>query len=758
MVTIFLVLAVLALFLLMIAVTTSSPVEANTKIQHFSCGSYGTFGFHCDPALYPLSSYALIGNKSEIFPIANPNPTYVPGVAGNAIELQAPYREYIEIKDKHLPYDYDNFSVSFWVKQILDPNAQQAQIISHINSEMKGGWFFNSVYDANNNYVQFNVFDRLQNSSESAEIPVSNTTFTHIIGTFNGSAVTIYRNGSLYDVKRFEGGLDVSPDPKIPIHIGSASYCDSCEGWSGIIDEVMLLNGTISKDQANLLYSESLSGNRSFEKDKVHENAELVGYWRFDGNLEDGSGGKNNATVFTPIGSIVFSPDGRMFLSEKDTGKIMIMENNSLLPTPFASIDGVYVNWEQGLLGLAIDPLFQDNHFVYAYYTTINNETAEPINRVVRFTDKNNTATEMKILLDNVTASRGYHSGGALAFGPDDKLYITVGDATQHIFAQSISTPLGKVLRIERDGSIPSDNPYPDSPVYTLGHRNMYGIAFDDNGNGIILENGDVLYDEINVLKKGGNYGFPVYQPANQPPELSNSTIDIKPVRSYWNTIAPTQGIFYRGTQFPYLQGSFIFGTYTGKLYSVTLNNDTKKMDSESHILLKNYPFEPVISVAESPDGDLYFGGFHIYKLTSLNLNNRVQDFFPVRVEMPDYLTVKQLQFNPVQRFVYLDVSTGGVPGYENDRTLDNTTVTPAESYDKFSISNTSLLNVTVPNSLLANVSAVNVSQSGDEYPTEFSIFSNQTDNSTKVSIPVKQGLNGRITIYGENNYNPIGE
>ena len=111
--------------------------------------------------------------------------------------------------------------------------------------------------------------------------------------------------------------------------------------------------------------------------------------------------------------------------------------------------------------------------------------------------------------------SRGYHSGGALAFGPDDKLYITVGDATQHIFAQSISTPIGKVLRIERDGSIPSDNPFPDSPVYTLGHRNMYGIAFDNNGTGLVFESGDVIYDEINVLKKGGNYGFPVYQPAN---------------------------------------------------------------------------------------------------------------------------------------------------------------------------------------------------------------------------------------------------
>ncbi len=755
MVTVLLQLSVIVTSLLMIAVTTSSMAEAqeHTKIQHFGCGDYGSFGYHCDPTLYPLSSYALEGNKSEIIPVTNTDPTYVPGVAGNAIELAAPYREYIEIEDNRHPYDYDNFSVSFWIKQVFDPNTQKGQIISHSNSQTKGGWFFNSVFDSDNNYVQFNLSDRLQNSTMSAEIPVSNTTFTHIIGTFNGSTIAVYKNGSLYDVRQFEGDQDVTPDPIIPIHIGSASFCDSCERWNGIIDEVMLFNGTISNDQAKLLYSESVSGNRSSEKDKAQEVTDLVGYWGFDGNLEDASGGKNNATVFTPIGSIVFSPDGRMFLSEKNTGKIMIMKNNTLLPNPFATIEGVYVNWEQGLLGLAIDPQFQENHFVYAYYTTINNETGEPMNRVVRFTEKNNTATEMKILLDGIPASRGYHSGGALAFGPDDKLYITVGDATQHIFAQSISTPIGKVLRIERDGSIPSDNPYPDSPVYTLGHRNMYGIAFDNNGTGLVFESGDVIYDEINVLKKGGNYGFPVYQPANAPPELSNSTIDIKPIRSYWNTISPTQAIYYNGTQFPYLQDSFIFGTYTGNLYSVTLNNDTKKIDSESHILLKNYPFEPVISIAESPDGDLYFGAFHIYNLTSLDLNDAYQDFFPVSVEMPKYLTVTQLQVNPDQSFAYLDVSTGGVTGYENATIVENaTTAVPAESKDTFSISNTSLLNVTIPTSVLTNVNAVNVSQSGIEHPTEFSISSSQTGSSNIITIPVFQGLNGRIVIYGENN------
>ena len=759
MLTILLLLTVmLALFqLIMVTQDFVLASDQHTKIQYYGCGEYGSFGYHCDPTLYQLSSYALGADKSEVLPITNPNPTYVQGTEGSALEFRAPYREYVEIDNMKSPYDYHNFTVSFWIKQLYDPNTPQGHIISHTNSQMKGGWFFRSVFDTESNYVQFNVSDQLKNSTESVEIPVSNSTFTHLVGTFNGSHVTVYRNGSLYDVKSTELGQDVNPDPIIPIHIGSASYCDSCERWSGIIDDVKLFNGTVSNEQANLLFAQAVFENRSSDKDVVWKNPDLVGSWGFDGNLEDSSGGNNSAVVMTPIGSIVFSPDGRMFISEKNSGRIVIMKDNALLPNPFASIDGLYVNWEQGLLGLAIDPKFQQNHYVYAYYTTTNNVTGEPVNRLVRFTDRNNTATEMKILLDDIPASRGYHSGGALAFGPDDKLYVTVGDATQHIFAQSISTPIGKVLRIDREGSIPSDNPFPDSPVYTLGHRNSYGIAFDAFGNGIILENGDVIYDEINVIKKGGNYGFPVYQPANQPPELSNSTLDIKPIRSYWNTIAPTQGIYYNGTEFPYLRNSFLFGTYTGNIYSLSLDNNTKNIESESHLLLRNYPFEPVISMAESPNGDIYFGGFHIYQLTSLDLSDRIQDFFPVRVEMPSYLKVQQLQANPEGNFAFLDITTSDNSQNENSTRADNATVTLSESTDLSSIlssgTNASLLNVTIPISLLSEVEDVTMPESRGDSVGNFFVAEEDWNNtiSRTISIPVSPGLNGRITIHGEN-------
>ena len=310
---------------------------------------------------------------------------------------------------------------------------------------------------------------------------------------------------------------------------------------------------------------------------------------------------------------MAFSPDGRLFYTEKNSGNIKILQNNKVLDRSFATLSDVYVNWEQGLLGITLDPDFEQNHFVYVYYTARGIASSDPVNRVVRFTEENNVGKDVKVLLDNIPASKGYHSGGALAFGPDDKLYITVGDATEHPFAQDPGILIGKLLRINRDGTFPQDNPFPNSPVYTLGHRNMYGIAFDKYGDGLLSENGDYYYDEINLIQKGGNYGFPTFQPANRLPELVNSSTSIKPLRSYWDTIAPTQMIYYTGDKIPLLKNKFVVGSYSGDFYVLRLDNQTKEIVEESRIDLENYPFKPVVGIAQSPEGDVYFGAYAIF-------------------------------------------------------------------------------------------------------------------------------------------------
>jgi glucose/arabinose dehydrogenase len=378
------------------------------------------------------------------------------------------------------------------------------------------------------------------------------------------------------------------------------------------------------------------------------------------------------------------------------------MIDDKVLPTPFVQIYDHYVNWEQGLLGLAVDPEFEQNKFIYLYYTYFDPEKGEPFNKVVRFTEANNKAKPTStVLIDKIPASEGFHAGGALAFGPDDKLYITVGDATQRIVAQNISLPLGKVLRINRDGTIPKDNPYPNSPVYTLGHRNMYGIAFDNNSNlGILTENGDTLYDEINLIKKGGNYGYPSLQPVNRPPELANSSSSIKPLRSYFSTIAPTQALFYAGNKFPSLENNFVFGTFTGSIFAIRLDSDTRKIIEEQHIRLNHYPFEAVIGIAQSPNGDIYFGTYNIYKLTSVKALDKKYDMFHIELLSSIDVDLSGIQKSDVDGNEWTMILEPN--GTKN---INNTfsTMTPRD-----------FLNITIPSGAAKDISSVRIMQDDD--------------------------------------------
>ena len=205
------------------------------------------------------------------------------------------------------------------------------------------------------------------------------------------------------------------------------------------------------------------------------------------------------------------APDGRVFYNERLTGRIRIINPQwQLVPTQFCQIT-IATNGEQGLLGLALDPDFTNNRFVYVYHTASN-----PLrNRVVRYTESSGSCTQETVILDNLPASTN-HNGGIIQFGADGKLYVVIGDAEDTVNAQSLTSLAGKILRVNPDGSAPSNNPFFSNAninakkVFSLGHRNSYGFTFHGHtGHLWETENGPQDSDEINHVVAGGNYGWP---------------------------------------------------------------------------------------------------------------------------------------------------------------------------------------------------------------------------------------------------------
>ena len=213
--------------------------------------------------------------------------------------------------------------------------------------------------------------------------------------------------------------------------------------------------------------------------------------------------------------AMAFAPDGRLFVCQQG-GQLRVIKNGVLLSTPFVSLT-VDSSGERGLLGIALDPNFTTNHYLYVYYTV----ATSPIhNRVSRFTAAGDTAapgSEIIILnLDNLSSATN-HNGGAIHFGPDGKLYIGVGENANGANAQSLSNLLGKMLRINADGIIPPDNPFYNTAtgnnraIWALGLRNPFTFAFQPGTTRLFINDvGESTYEEINDGIAGSNYGWPI--------------------------------------------------------------------------------------------------------------------------------------------------------------------------------------------------------------------------------------------------------
>ena len=729
----------------------------NTSI-YYGCASYDG-AVHCDRMHNKIESYEITSNSSRIYNSTD-IPRYVQGVEGGALEMQSTKLKYITFPNTSL-ISPNQFSISFWIKGISIPNLPEGPeigyIVSQIDPDQKAGWEFvtSNMTDVLNQSVHLAVYNSEGKRFPSPDVPIfNNNTFTHITGTFDGSSVRIYKDGILFGETKFNGTYNNYT--AIPITIGAKSDSTMQFYWSGAIDDLQIYNTVLSLDEINDLIK-NLNFTTSIPSKK------LIGHWSFNSNLDDISGNDYHGQEYTLISSMVFAPDGRLFISEKDTGNVKIMKDGTVNSEPFVKISDYYSSWEQGLLGLAVDPAFDQNHFIYLYYTSLDNKTGDPFNRLVRFTDVNSEGINKTILMERIPASNGYHSGGALAFGPDEKLYVTVGDATQDTncgsllnstgescAAQNTSSLLGKVLRINKDGTIPADNPFPGSPVYSIGHTNMYGIAFDKNGFGLLTENGGSLYDEINTNEKGGNYGAPTDQLLNINPELSSNSI--QPLRAYHIAKCLTQVVYYDGDEVPHLKDKFLIGNlaadyFEGHIYALQFDKTKQQIVKEEVIKISNPSNNEVVTLAISPKGEIYYGTYTINKLDSVNIHDERQIIFPIEINYSSLSSVGDingLYMNLPSNIMTIDINTK-----INNDNLQNKTTSDSILNANFSIK--------IPKDLLNNITSLTAlfsdgSTNNDVLKSiEYNIQELPTSNHTMVNILLKEPGDYRISISGKN-------
>lgn len=213
------------------------------------------------------------------------------------------------------------------------------------------------------------------------------------------------------------------------------------------------------------------------------------------------SGAKTIVTGLKVPWGIAFLPDRSALIAERTTGRIVRVGAGGGRARPVMTVPGVSFDGEGGLLGLAVSPSYARDKLVYAYLTTARD------NRIVRF----RLGGAVRPILTGLQKA-SIHNGGRLAFGPDGMLYAGVGDAGTTSNAQDRGSRNGKILRIAPDGSVPAGNPIGGSPVWSLGHRNVQGLAFDRAGRLWASEFGQNSFDEVNLIRKGRNYGWPLVE------------------------------------------------------------------------------------------------------------------------------------------------------------------------------------------------------------------------------------------------------
>ena len=290
------------------------------------------------------------------------------------------------------------------------------------------------------------------------------------------------------------------------------------------------------------------------------------------------------------------SYEGKIYFTER-SGTIRAIEKGILNPQPLFTFGTPFVNQgEGGLMGIVLDPNYSTNHYIYVMHSY--REANQIYNRVARLVENNNRAHIDKIIIDKIPGGQ-IHNGGRIKIGPDQKLYITTGDAGNSTLAQDLESTAGKILRIELDGSIPKDNPFTNSPIYSLGHRNPQGLSWDSKNILYESEHGQSAHDEINIIKQGSNYGWPLVQGD----EDSKDVVIQKPlIHSGNDTWAPSGITFVNKGPW---QGKLLVSTLRGqKLLVISLNGNDGIVKGIEAFLSDEYG--RLREVIQGKDGSIY--------------------------------------------------------------------------------------------------------------------------------------------------------
>ena len=299
-------------------------------------------------------------------------------------------------------------------------------------------------------------------------------------------------------------------------------------------------------------------------------------------------------------------PNKDLIFTERP-GRVRIIESGKLRAEPVFTVPDVEPSSESGLMDITLHPQFSTNNFVYLAYSY--NQDGKQV-KVVRYVYKDGKFTQDKIIVDHVPGAPN-HSGMRCDFGPDGKIYISAGDSTDWTLAQKNDSLAGKILRLNDDGTVPTDNPFVGKEgyrpeIWATGVRNPQGLAWQPVTNLLFeTEHGPSMFegkgsggDEVNIIEKGKNYGWPEIHHTQTRAGMES------PVLEYSPACAPASAAFYNGSQFPLLKGNFFFSCLAGRrIIRVVL--DGPKVVRQENLLENSYG--RIREVAEGPDGYLYF-------------------------------------------------------------------------------------------------------------------------------------------------------